>query len=59
MHLVDGPNLGHSMIYHDGKLENIAEGKSTAPGQDSNPLLHGREASALPLRYNRYHTPCQ
>ena len=57
MHLVEGPDLGHSMIYYDGKLENIEEGRSPAPGQDSNPLPHGHKTSALPLRYNHCPAP--
>ena len=32
MHLLEGPDYGHSMIYYDEKLENIEEDeKSTAP----------------------------
>ena len=40
MHLIEGPDFGHSMIYYVGKLEKRR--------QDSNPRPHDYEASAQP-----------
>ena len=50
MHLLEGPDKGHSLIYCDGTLEKKRLKKLAR--WDSNPQPHEHEVSALPLRYN-------
>ena len=53
MHLLEGPDLGHSIIYYYEKFEkkNRRREKPSAR-QDLNPRFPDHQASAPPLCYN-------
>ena len=57
MHLLEGPNQGHSLIYLDEKVrkERREEEKAHSP-EGIEPLTSWSEASVLPLSYHR--APC-
>ena len=53
MHLLEGPDLGHSMILLWWKVRENEDRRSKKAEQDSTPQSHDQKASALPLRYKR------
>lgn len=53
MRLLEGPDLGHSLIYWDGKLgKKVRKRKNLSAHQVLNPPLREHEAISLPLRHN-------
>ena len=54
MHLLEGPDLGHTMLYQDGKLaKKNRRSKKPSARWDLNSQPHDHKANAQPPCYNR------